>query len=75
MVGNIEKIAASGKEIIFSCGVDDPFYKVNNEFRVKCDETKVAASYISNPGAHNYLYWKSNIGSHFDFFKSKILSH
>jgi S-formylglutathione hydrolase FrmB len=74
VVGNIEKIAASGKEIIFSCGVADPFYNVNNEFRVKCDKAKVGATYISNPGAHNYPYWKSNIGSHFDFFKSKIQS-
>lgn len=75
VVGNIEKIAASGKEIIFSCGVADPFYKVNNEFRVKCDESKIDATYISNPGAHNYPYWKSNIALHFEFFKSKIQSH
>jgi putative tributyrin esterase len=72
VVGNIEKIAATGKEIIFSCGVADPFYKVNNEFRIKCDEDKIAATYISNPGAHNYPYWKSNIRSHFEFFKNKI---
>jgi len=75
VVGNIEKIATAGKEIIFSCGVADPFYKVNNEFRVKCDEDKIAATFISNPGTHNYTYWKSNIGSHFEFFKNKIQSH
>jgi len=73
--GNIEKIAASGKEIIFSCGVADPFYKVNNEFRIKCDVDKIAATYISNPGAHNYPYWKSNIGSHFEFFRNRIQSN
>lgn len=75
VVGNIEKITSSGKEIIFSCGVDDPFYKVNNEFRIKCNETKVGATYISNPGTHNYPYWKSNIASHFEFFKSRIQSN
>jgi putative tributyrin esterase len=75
VVGNIEKIASSGKEIIFSCGVADPFYKVNNEFRVKCDETKIGATYISNPGTHNYPYWKANINSHFEFFKSRIQSN
>ena len=72
VVGNIEKIKQSGKEIIFSCGTADPFYNVNNEFRFKCDEIKVDATYISNPGAHNYPYWKSNISSHFEFFKSRI---
>ena len=75
VVGNSGKIAASGKEIIFSCGVDDPFYKVNNEFRAKCDESKIDATYISNPGAHNYPYWKYNIASHFDFFKNQIQSN
>jgi len=74
VVGNIEKITQSGKEIIFSCGASDPFYSVNNEFRVKCDETKTNATYISNPGAHNYPYWKSNIGSHFKFFKERAKS-
>lgn len=72
VIGNIDKITGSGKEIIFSCGVDDPFYKVNNEFRVKCDEIKTDATYISNPGTHNYPYWKSNIGSHFEFFTKQI---
>ena len=72
VVGDIEKIKQSGKEVIFSCGTADPFYNVNNEFRIKCDETKVGATYVSNPGAHNYPYWKSNIGSHFEFFKNKI---
>lgn len=75
VVGNIEKITQSGKEIIFNCGTSDPFYSVNNEFRIKCDETKTSATYISNPGAHNYPYWKSNIGSHFEFFAKKIQSH
>jgi putative tributyrin esterase len=75
VVGNIQKIAASGKEIIFSCGVADPFYKVNNEFLAKCNESKISATYISNPGAHNYEYWKSNIGMHFEFFKNKIQTH
>jgi putative tributyrin esterase len=75
VVGNIQKIAASGKEIIFSCGVADPFYKVNNEFRVKCDENKIDATYISNPGTHNYPYWKHNIGMHFEFFKNQIQTH
>lgn len=75
VAGNIGKIARSGKEIIFNCGVDDPFYKVNNEFRIRCDENKIRATYISNPGAHNYEYWKSNIDSHFDFFNKQVQAH
>lgn len=69
---NIEKIARSGKEIIFTCGTSDPFYSINNEFRAKCDEYKINATYITSPGAHDYTYWKSAIAYHFDFF-SKIV--
>lgn len=72
VTGNIDKIVGTGKELIFSCGVDDPFYKVNNEFRKICDEKKIDATYISNPGTHNYPYWKHNISSHFEFFTEQI---
>jgi putative tributyrin esterase len=74
VAGNIEKITNSGKEIIFSCGTADPFYRVNNEFRIKCDENKIRETYILSPGTHDYAYWKSAIGSHFEFFKNKIKS-
>ncbi len=70
--GNIDKIFRSGKEIIFSCGTTDPFYKINNNFRVKCDESEVKATYISSPGAHDYAFWKSAIGFHFEFFRNRI---
>ena len=72
VIGNIEKIAQSGKEIIFSCGTSNQFYSINNEFRVKCDELKIKATYISSPGAHNYDYWKSAIAYQFEFFSKKI---
>jgi len=74
VTGNIEKIAQSGKEIIFSCGTSDQFYAINNEFRLKCNEYKVDATYISSPGTHNYAYWKSAIGYHFEFFTKRIKS-
>lgn len=66
------KIAKTGKEIIFTCGSSDPFYAINNDFRLKCDELKINATYIISPGAHNYEYWKSAIGFHFDFFEKII---
>ena len=38
VMGNIERIARSGKQIIFTCGTSDPFYPLNNEFMKLCDE-------------------------------------
>ncbi len=72
VIGNIRKIAASGKEIIFSCGTEDPFYQVNNAFRKACDQSGVKAIYISAPGTHNYAFWHFSIKYHFDFFKSLV---
>jgi S-formylglutathione hydrolase FrmB len=71
--GNIENIARSGKEIIFSCGSSDPFFGINNDFKQKCDDLKINATYISGPGAHDYNYWKSNIGYQFIFFSERII--
>lgn len=72
VTGNIDKIAHSGKEIIFTCGTSDPFYEVNNEFMRKCNESKIKATYISSPGGHDNPYWKSAISYHFDFFSKTI---
>ena len=69
VIGNISKILASEKQIIFSCGTEDPFYQVNNNFRKKCDELKIKAIYISAPGKHDYNFWNFSIKYHFDYFK------
>jgi putative tributyrin esterase len=73
VTGNIESIARSGKEIIFSCGSSDQFFGINNDFKRKCDDLKINATYISGPGAHDYTYWKSNIGYQFIFFSERIV--
>lgn len=74
VAGNIKRIAASGKEIIFTCGTSDRFYAVNNQFKTLCDEYRIAATYIISPGGHDYAYWKSAIGYHFDFFNLMVKS-
>ena len=72
VMGNIDRIALSGKQIIFTCGSSDPFYLLNNEFMKLCDERKIGATYIISPGGHDYDYWESAIGFHFDFFEKRI---
>lgn len=72
VAANIEKIKESGKPIIFSCGVDDKYYKVNKEFRQLCDQFEIDATYIADPGDHNAAYWKKAIDYHFLFFKQTI---
>ncbi len=71
VIDNLSKIAGSEKEIIFDCGTEDFLYETNNAVRKKCDELKIKAVYITQPGEHNYAYWKKSIKFHFDFFSNK----
>lgn len=72
VIANADKIARAGKPIIFSCGTSDPFYAINHAFRLKCEALKINATCITSPGGHDYAYWKSAIGFHFDFFSRLI---
>lgn len=72
VAGNIAKIAAAGKEIIFSCGEADRFYPMNLRFKQACDEQKIKATWITGPGTHNYAYWKSAIGLQLAFFAEQV---
>jgi len=65
----IDQLKGSKKPFIFDCGADDMFYQMNNELKKKCDELKLNATYISQPGAHNRAYWAKSIKQQFDFFK------
>ena len=72
VIDNIERLKGNQKPIIFDCGASDFFYASNNELKQKCDSLKLNATYISQPGAHNRVYWAKSIRQQFTFFKSKI---
>lgn len=64
----IEKLKGNATPFIFDCGSSDFFYNSNNMLKIKCDELKLNATYISQPGTHNRAYWKKSIRQQFDFF-------
>jgi S-formylglutathione hydrolase FrmB len=68
VIGNIDKIKAANKPIIFSCGIADKYYKVNDDFRKLCDQNQIDATYICDSGDHNAAYWKKAINYHLFFF-------
>lgn len=72
VINMIDQLKGLKKPFIFDCGVDDIFYKSNNALKQKCDELKLNATYISQPGAHNRAYWVRSIKQQFDFFKTLI---
>jgi putative tributyrin esterase len=69
---NINQLKGNNKPIIFDCGSSDMFYVANNELKQKCDELKLKATYISQPGGHNKAYWAKSIKQQFEFFKDQL---
>lgn len=72
VMDNINKLKGNNKPIIFDCGSSDMFYVANNQLKQKCDDLKLNATYISQPGGHNKTYWAMSIKQQFEFFKNKL---
>lgn len=71
-INKLEQIKDLKKSLIFDCGTEDYLYRANNQFREKCDELKIKATYITQPGAHTGGYWSKSIPAHFKFFSELI---
>lgn len=54
--------------IIFDCGVDDFFHKVNSNLHDALVEAGIPHDYISRPGAHTHAYWRNAILYHLQYF-------
>jgi predicted alpha-1,2-mannosidase len=54
--------------LIFDCGSDDFFYKVNTELHEKLLAAKIPHDFISRPGAHTWNYWGSSVEYQLLFF-------
>ncbi len=72
VIGNMEKLSSTNKEFIVSCGTEDPFYNLNEEFIQSCNENNISVKFIQNQGGHNAIYWRSSIDAHFDFFSKLV---
>ena len=72
VIDNIEQLKTVNKPFIFDCGANDFFYQANNLLKQKCDQLKLKATYISQPGAHNKTYWAKSIRQQFDYFKAVL---
>lgn len=55
--------------IIFDCGTEDFFFKVNENLHNKLLQMKIPHDYISRPGVHNGKYWENSIDYQITFFK------
>ena len=54
--------------IIFDCGTEDFFYKVNTELHDKMVERNITHDFIVRPGAHNWQYWSNAVNYELLYF-------
>ena len=78
VINLVDGLKPGASKIIFDCGVNDFFYKVNEALHAKLLEKKIPHDYISRPGGHSWDYWRNSIEYQLlffnNFFKSNIKS-
>ena len=65
-------LKAGAMNIIFDCGTEDFFYKVNCNMHEKLLQEKIPHEFHSRPGAHNWPYWLNAVKYQFLFFADRF---
>ncbi|MFN0291477.1 alpha/beta hydrolase [Pedobacter helvus] len=71
-INNIQALKGLDKALIFDTGTEDYLYITSKQFRQKCDDLKIKATYIAQPGGHTGGYWSKSIVKHFEFFAAHL---
>ncbi|PTS97690.1 esterase [Pedobacter sp. HMWF019] len=71
-VNKLKDLKERNKALIFDSGTEDYLYLTSKQFRQKCDELKIAATYTAQPGGHTGGYWSKTIVQHFRFFSEHL---
>ena len=71
-VNKLVALQGQNKALIFDSGTEDYLYITSKQFRQKCDELKIKATYIAQPGGHTGGYWSKTILKHFEFFAEHL---
>lgn len=64
----LDNVKISQQPIIFDCGVNDIFIKINMDFHTKMLEMQILHDYTERPGEHNWDYWDNSIDYQMLFF-------
>ncbi|MEI6055357.1 MAG: alpha/beta hydrolase family protein [Lentisphaerota bacterium] len=69
----LDKVKISKQPIIFDCGVNDIFIKINRNFHAKMLEMQIPHDYTERPGIHDWNYWDNSIDYQMIFFSKYFL--
>lgn len=61
IVNMVDTLTPGALNLIFDCGTEDFFYKVNCELHDKLLKLKIPHDFTARPGAHNWEYWKNAV--------------
>ena len=66
----LDQLTPNALAIIFDCGTDDFFFKVNTELHDKLLAKKIPHDFIIRPGAHNWPYWSNAVNYELLYFST-----
>lgn len=72
VINNVDRLKPGDVNIIFDCGVDDFFARVNDRLHETLMVKKIPHDYISRPGGHSHPYWANSLLYHLLYFDSKF---
>lgn len=70
VTNQLDLLKPNSLAIIFDCGTEDFFYKVNVELHDKLLALKIPHDFIVRPGAHNWPYWTNAVGYQMLYFSN-----
>ena len=72
----VEQKPAYPLHIMFDCGTEDFFYKINHQLHEKLLQLHIPHDYVERPGSHSWDYWANSIKYQLLFFSDYFsLSH
>lgn len=72
VINLVPEMKAGRNNIIFDCGSEDFFAKVNADLHQALLDAKIPHDYISRPGVHNAAYWANSLPYQLHYFSTKF---
>jgi S-formylglutathione hydrolase FrmB len=69
VVNMVPSLSAGQLALIIDCGVDDFFFRINQNLHEILLEEQIPHDYIERPGAHNWPYWTNAVAYQVLFFR------
>jgi S-formylglutathione hydrolase FrmB len=66
----IESYPKDSLAILFDCGIEDRFYRINQQLHQKMLARKIPHDYIERPGKHDWPYWRNAVQYQLLFFRN-----